>query len=132
MRRVLPILLLLAACSSTDIRLSIGTGFIEGQVTTAQGSPVPDALVVAAATRSPFGDVIAHDSTRTDAAGHYAITLTTSDIVDGDALLTLSVTPPLGLALEPASRSALAVAFSPTSEPTDTTRIAFALSYLPD
>lgn len=125
-------LLLVAGCSATELHRPASSGFVEGHVATTQDGAVSGATVVASARRTPFAPLLAQDSTHTDASGHYQIMLETSELMEGDAVVQLSVRPPASEALVPTDTSIVAVHFSPTSPPTDTTRIGFRLAYKPD
>jgi len=125
-------LVLVAGCSATELHRPASSGFVEGHVATTQGGAVSGATVVASARRTPFAPLLAQDSTRTDAAGHYQILLETPELMEGDAVVQLSVRPPASEALVPTDTSIVAIHFSPTSPPTDTTRIGFRLAYKPD
>ncbi len=124
--------LLVAGCSSVGLHESVSGGLLEGTVRSSQGEPVVGAMITAVARQSPFGPSVAEDSAWTDAAGQFRIPLASSEVVDADALVTIKVRPPANSPLVGADTSAVAVRFSPASPSTDTTRVSFRLSYLPD
>lgn len=132
MRTIFILSLLLAACSTTELHAPASAGLIEGSVLSSQGEPVAAAMVVAVAHRAPFAPVLAQDSVRTGDDGRFRITLTSSELLDADAVVELSVRPPASSPLVGMDTSAVAVRFTPASPPTDTTRLTFHLSYKPD
>lgn len=132
MRTIFILSFLLTACSSTELHAPTSGGLVEGIVLTSQGEPVAGAMVTAKAHRAPFAPVLAQDSARTGDDGRFRITLKSSELLDADAVATLSVRPPASAPLIGVDTSAVAVRFTPASPPTDTTRLTFHLSYKPD
>ena len=84
------------------------------------------------AHRAPFAPVLAQDSAVTDADGRFRIALTSSELLDADAVVAVEVHPPASAPLVGVDTSAVAVRFTPASPPTDTTRLTFRLPYKPD
>ncbi|HET7604281.1 MAG TPA: hypothetical protein VFK36_14745 [Gemmatimonadales bacterium] len=132
MRTIFILSLLLTACSTTELHAPASGGLIEGSVLTSQGEPVAKAMVTAVAYRAPFAPVLAQDSMETGDDGRFRITLSSSELLDADAVVTLTVRPPASAPLVGMDTSAVAVHFTPASPPTDTTRLSFHLRYKPD
>jgi hypothetical protein len=132
MRTLILASILLAACSATELHAPASGGLIEGTVVTSQGEPVAGAMVMAVAHRAPFAPVLARDSATTGDDGRFRIALTSSELLDADALVALSARPPAMAPLIGVDTSAVAVRFTPASPPTDTARVNFRLSYKPD
>jgi hypothetical protein len=131
-RTIFILSLLLTACSTTELHAPASGGLIEGSVVTSQGEPVAGAVVTAVAHRAPFAPILAQDSAKTSDSGRFRIALSTSELLDADAVVALEVRPPASAPLVGADTAAVAVRFTPSSPPTDTTRLSFRLSYKPD
>lgn len=132
MRTIFILSFLLTACSATELRAPASAGLIEGTVVTSQGEPVAEAMITAVAHRAPFAPVLARDSVKTDTDGRFQLMLKSSELLDADALVALTVQPPASAALTGVDTPAVAVRFTPASPPTDTSRVSFRLSYKPD
>lgn len=122
----------LPGCSGTDVRVAIGSGFIEGEIRSSQDEPVAGALVSIEGRRTPFGGPVLASQVTTDADGRFSTELTSEDVVDGEVLLTLTVAPPPSSGLAVADSSNIALHLSPVTPASDTTRLVVRLSYLPD
>jgi hypothetical protein len=131
MRR-LPLLLLVAACSSTEAREPVSAGLIEGQVFTAQGQPVTGATVTATARRALFAPVVAQDSATSGPDGRYQLVLRSAEFLDADAVAEVRAQPPANTPLIGRDSSAVTVWITPADPPPDTARVDFHLSYKPD
>jgi hypothetical protein len=131
-RTIFILSLLLTACSSTELHAPASGGLIEGLVLTSQGEPVAKAMVTAEAHQAPFMPVLAQDSATTGDDGRFRIALKSSELLDADAVVSLTVRPAASAPLVGVDTSAVAVRFTPASPPTDTTRLTFHLSYKPD
>lgn len=122
----------LIACSGTDVRLAIGSGVVEGEISSAQDEPVAGALVSIEGRRTPFGSPVLATQVTTDADGRFAVAVTSEDVVDGEVLLTLNVAPAPSSGLAVTDTTNIALHLSPVTPPSDTTRVAVRLSYLPE
>lgn len=122
----------LISCSGTDVRLAIGSGVIEGEISSAQGEPVAGALVSIEGRRTPFGSPILASQVTTDADGRFSVAVSSEDVVDGEVLLTLNVAPAPSSGLAVTDTTNIALHLSPVTPPSDTTRVSVRLSYLPD
>lgn len=122
----------LIACSGTDVRLAIGSGVVEGEISSAQDEPVAGALVSIEGRRTPFGSPVLATQVTTDAGGRFAVAVTSEDVVDGEVLLTLNVAPAPSSGLAVTDTTNIALHLSPVTPPSDTTRVAVRLSYLPE
>jgi hypothetical protein len=89
-------------------------------------------MVTAEAHQAPFMPVLAQDSATTGDDGRFRIALKSSELLDADAVVSLTVRPAASAPLVGVDTSAVAVRFTPASPPTDTTRLTFHLSYKPD
>ena len=122
----------LIACSGTDVRLAIGSGVVEGEISSAQDEPVAGALVSIEGRRTPFGSPVLATQVTTDAGGRFAVAVTSEDVVDGEVLLTLNVAPAPSSGLAVADTTNIALHLAPVTPASDTTRVAVRLSYLPE
>ncbi len=122
----------LISCSGTDVRLAIGSGVIEGEISSAQDEPVAGALVSIEGRRTPFGSPILASQVTTDADGRFSVAVSSEDVVDGEVLLTLNVAPAPSSGLAVTDTTNIALHLSPVTPPSDTTRVSVRLSYLPD